>query len=147
MKGVLRDGIDLPLDRGSRVKARATSDGHVIETWKSNGKRVYFANLVDSVYCAHGDTAAQAIADALWKDPKRRPSLEALIAEIKPVIQTRKITLQEFRLLTGACESGCRAFLSSKGLTTTVKMTLAEFVPIGGDWARKLEQVLKEERE
>lgn len=139
---VYRDGLSVTLDPGSSIKTRTTSDGHVIETWKSNGKRVYFANLHDSVYCAHGDTAAQAIADAIWKDPRRRPSLEALVNEIKPAIKSRKITVQEFRLLTGACESGCRAFLQQKGLSSSVKMTLAEFLPIGGDWAKKLEEVL-----
>jgi len=141
MATIYRDGIEHALDKGG-VKVRATSDGHVIESWKSNGKRVYFANLYDSVYCSHGDTEAQAIADAIWKDPARRPSLEALVAEIKPELATRKITLKEFRLLTGACESGCRHFLRTHGLAQDVSMTLAEFMPIGGQWAAKLKQVL-----
>lgn len=139
---VYRDGLSVTLDPGSTIKTRTTSDGHVIETWKSKGKRVYFANLYDSVYCAHGDTAAQAIADALWKDPARRPSLEALVGEIRPVVKTRKISLQEFRVLTGACETGCRSFLEAKGFGVGVRMTLAEFLPIGGEWALKLKQVL-----
>lgn len=139
---VFRDGFESVLDPKSRVTTRITSDGHVIETWKSQGKRVYFATIANSTYCAHGDTAAQAVADALWKDPAKRPSLEALRDEIKPKIKTRKITLQEFRVLTGACESGCRTFLEKRGLKTSVKMTLAEFLPIGGEWARKLESVL-----
>ena len=137
---ILRDSVIHTLD--GNVSIRTTSDGHVIESWKSNGKRVYFANLYNSVYCAHGDTAAQAIGDAIWKDPKRRPSLEKLVAEIKPVVKTRKITLKEFRVLTGACESGCKHFLEQKGLPLSVKMTLAEFMPIGGEWAKKLAEVL-----
>lgn len=142
MQNILRDGIEHSLDLGSKISVRTTSDGHVIESWKSKGKRVYFANLFESVYCAHGDTAAQAIGDAIWKDPKRRPSLEALTAEIKPEIKTRKLTVREFRLLTGACESGCRDFLRRYKLELDVTMTLAEFLPIGGDWAKKLERVL-----
>lgn len=140
MAKIFRDGVSHQID--SRVSIRTTSDGHVIESWKSNGKRVYFANLFDSVYCAHGGSAAQAIGDAIWKDPKRRPSMEALVEEIKPVIATRKITLNEFRLLTGACESGCRHFLEQRGLKSSVEMTLKEFIPIGGEWALKLKSVL-----
>lgn len=138
---IYRDGIEYPLDKGG-VKVRTTSDGHVIESWKSDGKRVYFANLFDSVYCAHGDTAAQAIGDAIWKDPARRPSLDALVSEIKPEIGTRKITVREFRLLTGACESGCMDFLKTHGLGLDVAMTLSEFMPLGGSWALKLKEVL-----
>lgn len=141
VRKIYRDGIEHTLD--TVVKVQVTSDGHVIESWLSNGKRVYFANLFNSVYCAHGDTRAQAIGDAIWKDPALRPSLDALVAEIKPKIQTRKITLKEFRLLTGACQSGCEQFLRSKGLGLGVEMTLAEFIPIGGDWARKLRDVLR----
>lgn len=141
MRKIFRDGIEHVID--GKVTVRMTSDGHVIESWKSNGKRVYFANIANSVYCAHGDTPADAVADAIWKDPTRRPSLEALVAEIKPVVKTRKISLQEFRVLTGACESGCRSFLEQHGLATSVKMTLAEFMPIGGEWALKLKQVIE----
>lgn len=140
MRKIYRDGIDHVLD--GKVSVRTTSDGHTIESWKSNGKRVYFANLHDSVYCAHGDTAAQAIGDAIWKDPKRRPSMEDLVSEIRPQIKTRKITVNEFRLLTGACESGCRDFLRDKKLGLDAAMTLDEFMPIGGEWAQKLKQVL-----
>ena len=139
---IYRDGIEYVLDPNSKVSVRTTSDGHVIESWKSQGNRVYFSTLAGSHFCAHGSTAAEAVADALWKDPARRPSLDALVAEIKPQIKTRKIRLQEFRLLTGACMDGCRRFLQQHKLPTTVSMTLAEFLPIGGEWARKLEAVL-----
>lgn len=138
---IFRDGIEHAIDSGG-VSVRVTSDGHTIESWKSNGKRVYFANLFESVYCAHGDSEAHAIGDAIWKDPKRRPSLDALVAEIKPHLKTRKITVHEFRVLTGACESGCRDFLKSHGLGLDAAMTLEEFVPIGGSWADKLRRVL-----
>jgi hypothetical protein len=139
---IYRDGIEHILDKGCRVSIRTTSDGHVIESWKERGKRVYFANLSDGVYCAHGETQAQAIGDAIWKDPKRRPSLEALVAEIKPKIKTRKISIKEFQILTGACQSGCVHFLKTHNLPLDTEMTLTEFMPIGGDWAKKLNEVL-----
>lgn len=142
MSRVYRDGTSHSLDKGSKIFVRTTSDGHTIESWRSEGKRVYFANLANSVYCAHGDTSAQAIGNAIWKDPKLRPPLEDLVAEIKPQIKTRKITVREFRLLTGACETGCRDFLVARGMNMSASMTLDEFIPVGGDWARKLKEVL-----
>ena len=142
MTKIFRDGIEYNLDPGKKVSVRTTPDGHVIESWISNGKRIYFANLFNSVYCAHGDSAAQAIGDAIWKDPARRPSLDALVVEIKPKVDTRKITVNEFRVLTGACESGCKHFLEQHNMSFGVTMTLAEFLPIGGEWALKLKAVL-----
>lgn len=144
MKKIYRDGVEHGLDVGSTPSVKITRDGHVIESWMSGGKRVYFANLKDSVYCAHGDTIAQAVGDAIFKDPAKRPSIDALIAEIKPVVKTRKITVQEFIILTGACLTGCRDFLNNKGLSQTVSMTLDDFMPIGGEWATRLKKVLSD---
>jgi len=142
MSKIYRDGVEHTLDSGSRVKSRTTPDGHVIESWLSKGKKVFFANLAGSVYCAHGDSEAQAIGDAVWKNPALRPSMDSLVAEIRPIVKTRKITVREFQLLTGACTSGCTHFLSENNLASDTSMTLADFLPIGGDWARKLAQVL-----
>ncbi len=142
MKSIYRDGIEYR-DVKSDIKTRVTSDGHIIESWVTNeGKKVYFANLKNSVYCAHGTTAAEAIGEAIWKDPAKRPSLEKLVAKIKPKLNTYKISVTEFRILTGACKTGCDHFLQAHNLSSNVKMTLKEFLPIGGDWAKKLEQVL-----
>ena len=142
MRKILRDGLEQIVDDGSKITVSTTPDGHVIESWVSKGKRVFFANLRDSVYCAHGDSIAQAIGDAIWKDPSRRPSMESLVEEIRPAIKTRKINVREFQLLTGACESGCRSFLEDKGMSLSVEMTLDEFMPIGGEWAQKLKSVI-----
>jgi len=142
MAEVFRDGITHIIDAGATIKTRITPDGHTIESWLSQGKTIFFANLADSVFCAHGNSEAEAIGDAIWKDPIKRPKMEALAAEIRPVVETRKITVQEFRLLTGACSSGCDTFLALHKLDRSTTMTLAEFLPIGGDWAQKLRSVL-----
>ena len=140
---IYRDGITHKVD--GKISVHTTPAGHVIESWETNGKRVYFANLNDSVYCAHGDTPEQAIADAQWKDPKLRPSIEDLVNEIRPIIKTRKINVKEFRLLTGACVIGCRDFLEQKGLPLDIELTVEEFKPIGGEWANTLENIIMKE--
>jgi hypothetical protein len=109
-----RDGLEEKII--GEVSTKVTSDGHTIETYTlSNGKKRYFATISGSHWCAHGDTIASAIADALWKDPERRPSAESLIASIKGDGRARKIALHEFRLITGACLTGCRDALARAG--------------------------------
>ena len=143
IKNIYRDGVEGKIN-GS-VKVRTTSDNHTVESWvDENGKKVYFANLYNSVYCAHGETMAEAISAAIWKDPQRRPSIDALKEEIKVNIETYKISLNEFRLLTGACEYGCKEFLKKHNMKTSVKLTLKEFIPIGGEWAVILRRRLEE---
>jgi len=105
-----RDGLEEEIS--GPVKVSTTRDGHTVETYTlANGQTKYFATLCGTHWSAHGDTIAQAIGDAIWKDPDRRPSMESLKKEIRDSGRSRKLTLNEFRLLTGACLSGCKAAL------------------------------------
>lgn len=107
-----RDGLEE--DIAGPIKVITTSDGHIVETYRlSDGKQRFFATLAGSHWCAHGETIAAAIADALWKDPSRRPSMESLMESIKTEGRTHKFTLNEFRTLTGACLAGCRSAISA----------------------------------
>jgi hypothetical protein len=125
------------------IVVRTTSDGHVVESYKlANRKRKFFATLSKSHWCAHGDTIAQAVADAIWKDPTRRPSLESLVSEIKKEGESRKITLNEFRVLTGACLTGCRSALAQAGKDES-PMTAKEIRDtVSKEWGDKLISVL-----
>lgn len=136
-----RDGLEEEIIGPIRVSV--TSDGHTVESYKlSNGARRFFATLEGTHWCAHGDTIAQAVADAIWKDPGRRPSMEALVSEIKTDGKDRKITLNEFRALTGACLAGCRSALSQKGRDES-PMTAHEIRNVVSlEWGNKLLSVL-----
>jgi len=136
-----RDGLEEKIIGPIRI--RVTSDGHTIESYKlSNGKRRFFATLSGSHWCAHGDTVSSAVADALWKDPLNRPSMESLVKSIKKDGINRKITLNEFRVLTGACLAGCRSALARAGRDET-PMTAKEIRDIvSKDWGIKLISVL-----
>jgi hypothetical protein len=140
---VYRDGIEHTLDLGSKIKSKVTRNGTLVEYWKSGGELVFFATLKDGAYCAHGSTAAGAIRAAEWKDPDKRPEKTKLAKKIKQAGPGRKITVMEFRLLTGACEVGCREFLRQHKLPMTTSMTLDAFKKIGGDWATQLELVIQ----
>lgn len=137
-----RDGIEETISGPIRV--HRTSDGHTIESYKGvTGKRKYFATLAGTHWCAHGSSVASAVADALWKDPSRRPSLDALKAEIKKAGKERKITLNEFRVLTGACLAGCRSALVQVGRDES-PLTAHEIRDhISRDWGEKLLSVLE----
>jgi hypothetical protein len=125
------------------IRVITTSDGHKVESYRlANGKRRYFATLAGSWWCAHGDSIATAISDAIWKNPTRRPSLESLVKAINKDGRERKITLNEFRVLTGACLTGCRTALSQAGRDET-PLTAKEIRDlISRDWGNKLLSVL-----
>lgn len=137
-----RDGLEETISGSIRV--HVTSEGHTVESYKdAKGQRRYFATLAGTPWCAHGNSIASAVADALWKDPSRRPSIEALKAEIRKEGKKRKITLNEFRVLTGACLSGCRSALESAGRDES-PLTAQEIRDhISRDWGNKLLSVLE----
>jgi len=138
---IYRDGLE-ELVAGP-IRLTETSDGHTIESYKlSDGKRRFFATLAGTHWCAHGDTVASAVADAIWKDPAKRPSMESLVDSIKGDGKTRKITLNEFRLLTGACLTGCRDALAKAGRDDS-PMTAKEIRDVvSKEWGNKLISVL-----
>lgn len=141
-----RDGLEEEISGPIRVYK--TSDGHVIESYKTaKGKRRYFATLAGTWWCAHGDSVASAVSDAIWKDPERRPSLSSLKAEIRTSGKKRKITLNEFRVLTGACLSGCKSALE-KAERDESPLTAFEIRDhVSKEWGGKLLSVLEWEND
>lgn len=129
------------------VKVHYTSDGHAVESYKTaQGKRRYFATLAGTHWCAHGDSIAAAVSDAIWKDPARRPSLETLKSEIQRAGEKRKITLNEFRILTGACLTGCRAALERVGRDESPLTAYEIRDRVSKEWGEKLLSVLEWKR-
>lgn len=125
------------------VRVHTTLDGHTIESYKlSDGTKRFFATLAGTHWCAHGDSVASAIADAIWKDPVRRPSMESLVESIRADGRSRMITLNEFRLLTGACLVGCRSALASVGRDESPMTAMDIRNIVSADWGNKLLSVL-----
>lgn len=140
---VYRDGLSLQTDAGSKMRVTKTREGHVVEHFVVGGKPKVFVTLRGTHYCAHGNTVAEAVADALWKDPAKRPSLETLKARIQKAGKNRKITLLEFRTLTGACAEGCRVALARAGLTGEPMTAYDIRDKVSREWGNKLLQVLE----
>ena len=140
IRKLYRDGLEEKITGPIRVSA--TSDGHTIETYKlSDGKKRFFATLAGSHWCAHGNSIADAIGSAIWKDPARRPSMQVLVESVKGD-RKHKFTLNEFRVLTGACLTGCRSALSQAGRDES-PMTATEIRDVVSfEWGNKLLSVL-----
>lgn len=137
---IFRDSLEEMADDPPIVST--TRDGHRIESYHVDGTKRFFVTLAGSHYCVHGNTLAEAIADAIWKDEKKRPSLNAIKEEIQNDGKTRKITLQEFRILTGACKMGCQVALKNAGLDES-PMKASEIKKHFPDWGAKLLEILE----
>lgn len=137
---IFRDGLE-ELAQGPPLVS-TTREGHRVESYKVDGLTRFFVTLAGGHYCAHGNTLAEAIADAIWKDEKKRPSLEAVKESIRNDGKTRKITLKEFIILTGACQTGCQIALKKAGLDSS-PMTASEIKKHFPDWGAKLLEILE----
>ena len=140
-KKIFRDGVWE--DIKGRIRVHTTSDGHVVESYRlKSGERRFFATIAGTTFCAHGDSVAAAISDALWKDEKRRPSLEDLKASIQKEGTEHKFTLGEFRLLTGACLTGCRTALIQAKQKEKPMAAFEIRDKISKEWGNKLISIL-----
>jgi hypothetical protein len=137
---IFRDGLEEKVDGPPLVST--TREGHRVESYRVDGDNRFFVTLAGSHYCAHGNTLADAIADAIWKDPKRRPSLEAVKEDIRKEGENRKITLQEFQILTGACRTGCQVALKKAGLDGS-PMKARDIEKHFPEWGAKLLVILE----
>lgn len=138
---VYRDGLEEAVV--GPIRTHYTSDGHTIESYRlEGGKKRFFVTLKDTHWCAHGDTIAGAVADALWKDPERRPSAEDLKQQILVYGKKRKITLNEFRVLTGACLVGCREELKRVGRDESPLTAFEVRDLVSREWGNKLLSIL-----
>ena len=137
-----RDGITLNIDPKFGIRVSTTRDGHVVETFVVDGVKRYFVTIKDSVFCAHGRTVAEAVTDALWKDPAKRPTIDALVEKIKKAGKQRKISLAEFRLLTGACAEGCRIAIERSGVSGRPMTAFDIRDKVNREWGTKLLSIL-----
>lgn len=140
MVKIFRDGLEELAEAGPL--ASTTREGNRVERYRVDGVDRFFVTLAGSAYCAHGNTLAEAVADALWKDPKRRPSLEAVKEGIRKDGKNRKITLQEFRVLTGACQAGCLVAIKRAGLDGS-PMRARDIKKHFPEWGEKLVSILE----
>lgn len=140
MINLYRDGLNERVD--SLPVVSTNREGHTIESYCVDKKPRFFVTLKDSHWCAHGSSVAEAVADAIWKDPARRPPLEKIKSEIVEHGTSRLISLNEFRLLTGACSEGCRVALARAGLDGSPMTAKSIRDSVSQEWGSKLISIL-----
>ena len=80
---------------------------------------------------AHGDTAELAMRDLRFKIAQRDFDCDELVADIKA---RGTVQFNDYRLLTGACESGLREGLRARGLEPdTDELPLADALRLSAD--------------
>lgn len=90
---------------------------------------------------AHGDTLESALRDLRFKIAQVNFDLDDLIATIR---QRKTVTFNDYRLITGACESGLREGLRSRGIDPdTEELPLKDALELcrngyGGDVFRRV---------
>ena len=74
-------------------------------------------------FTAHGETVKKAIADLQFK-------IVAEKLKNEPIKADTMITVNHYRLVTGACELGVKAWMQQNGLTGTEEMRADALLPI-----------------
>jgi hypothetical protein len=96
-------------------KARYFGGGEI-----KNLKECYSAKVGN--HWAHGKTVKEATTDATDK-ATLNTDVADVVAEIN---QTGKVTIAQYRAITGACREGCRQFLQSIGKPDATDLPLAD---------------------
>ena len=104
------------------VKSKKTVQDFTIykgNAYKIEGKETFVA--VKDKYSAHGKTIEKAIEDCNFKFLQETINVEEYVKEVKA---KGVMTIQDYRLLTGACEQGCLMFLENNGLKGKTELPL-----------------------
>lgn len=140
-KPAYRDGLDLWTE-GESFTAPGGEIVEVLYDAKTGGKKSYFVELPGIPACAHGSTIEDAINDAREKRKDLTPLTEEEKKEYRA--ENFRFSVELFRRITKACQTGIQLWLDERGLDKTVTMTLREFREAGGGvWADALENKLK----
>ena len=108
-----------------------------------NGKNTTQYVAEQNNITAHGETVKKAVADLEFKVMQTKDVSE----HVKRVKESGYITPTDYRLLTGACESGTNRWLNENGFTWDDKKPIAEVIELtrGAYGHERLVELLGEE--
>jgi hypothetical protein len=110
------------------VKSRKTRGEFTIikgSACKKDGEETCLA--IRDKYSAHGKSIEKAIEDCNFKFLQSTIDVEKYAKEVK---EKGVMTIQDYRLLTGACEQGCKMFLSQNNLEGVNELPLNKALPL-----------------
>lgn len=134
-----RDGV-LHYTEGEIIETPEAIVEVLFET-KTSKEKIYFAEIKETVLCAHGSSIEDAIEEARFKGGIRSVTETEMKQYREP---DYKFSVGVFRRLTGACKVGIDNWLKQKRLPSNIRMTLAEFKAADtSGWASQLERALR----
>ena len=78
--------------------------------------------IIDGQYSSHGETLKKAKEDLLFKINSEKIKSE-------PIKKDTVITIQHYRIITGACEQGVKSWMQQNGITKD-KIKASELLPL-----------------
>lgn len=104
-----------------------------IKVYKSKTIHDYFGNIdINSFFAkrnnlnAHGKTIKEAISSLIFKEQYELGAEE----NAKRVVETGKVNMNDYRLLTGSCEFGVKQWLDERNLSHDTEFTIKEAIDL-----------------
>jgi hypothetical protein len=91
------------------------NDGKIIKTQSFVAQKDEFT--------AHGETIQNAVRDLHFK-------INAEQIRNSPINADTKITMQHYRIITGACEQGCKSWMTQNNIPFDTEISAKELLPI-----------------
>ena len=101
---------------GVTISKAAFFYGGPIEDWES----CFIASIGE--YHAHGSTVREAIDDVNFKYAQETGSIDDVIQKVR---ESKKVTVSDYRLITGACKMGVKRFMADNNIPDDT-----EFLPL-----------------
>jgi hypothetical protein len=95
---------------------------YVIDYFENTDKKVYIAQ--DGEYFAHGDTLESAIKNVIFKKQYDLGAED----NAKRVVASGKVTMDDYRLLTGSCDTGTKHHLDEYNIPYDTVWTIEETI-------------------
>ena len=118
-----------------------STKGNVKKVKLDNVNVMYVVTSEESGKTAHGKSIKEAMADLIFKELSENMDKDELVQKIK---EAQVVTLNDYRLITGACKEGCMQFLRDNNYAEDVtELPLSEVLKetqgqYGSDQFRKL---------
>jgi hypothetical protein len=134
-----RDGLEVEAKAPPRVFIR---EGHTCEVFeRATDGPLWFITLAGTFYCAHGDSFRDAVASAKEKQNPGAAKAEAIVR----VRKTKRVSLRDFCLVTGACRAGATAWAKQEGVSIKGDISVKEALKMlekssSRDWGERLRE-------
>ena len=118
------DGYCYVIESHKTSKGIAIYSGYNLDK-VNDGKTIKTQSFVaqKDEFTAHGETIQNAVRDLHFK-------INAEQIRNSPINADTKITMQHYRIITGACEQGCKSWMTQNNIPFDTEISAKELLPI-----------------